>query len=151
MDRTQEYGYPSQAAREMGWRIVCFQSRHGDGTLAEGLPRKIINHAQGNFNQFKGGSVFLLRDPDDPRRRLLVKLLAAGAFSSLPMSRVLADVLGEKPSQLPPERSISRFSGQVSVNGWPATLKTRIGPNDTIETGKASEVIFVNGLSAYIL
>ena len=38
--------------------------------------------------------MYLLRDPDDPRRRLLVKLLAAGAFSSLPMGRVLADVLG---------------------------------------------------------
>lgn len=93
----------------------------------------------------------LLRDPDDPRRRLLVKLLAAGAFSSLPMGRLLADVFGEKPQKLPADRSIYRLSGQVSVNGTPATLKTRIGANDTIETGKRSEVVFVNGFSAFIL
>jgi len=82
---------------------------------------------------------------------VLVKLLAAGAFSSLPVGRVLADVLGEKPGKLSSDRSIYRLSGQVSVNGSPATLKTRIGPNDTIETGKRSEIIFVNGLSAFIL
>lgn len=95
--------------------------------------------------------MYLLRNLDDPRRRLLVKLLAAGAFSSLPMGRVLADVLGEKPEKLPPERSIFRLNGQVSVNGTPATLKTRIGSNDTIETGKGSEVVFVSGVSAFIL
>ena len=67
------------------------------------------------------------------------------------MGRVLADVLGEKPQKLPPDRSIYRLSGQVSVNGTPATLKTRIGPNDTIETGKNSELVFVNGLSAFML
>ena len=93
----------------------------------------------------------MLREPDDPRRRLLVKLLAAGAFSTLPMDRVLADIFGEKPQKLPSDRSIYRLSGQVSVNGTPATLKTRIGPNDTIETGRNSEVVFVSGVSAFIL
>ena len=67
------------------------------------------------------------------------------------MSRVLADVFGEKPQKLAPDRSIYRLSGRVSVNGTPATLKTRIGPNDTIETGKSSEVVFVNGVSAFVL
>ena len=90
------------------------------------------------------------RDLDDPRRRLLVRLLAAGAFST-PIGRALADVLGEKPGKLPPDRSIFRLEGQVSVNGTPATLKTRIGPNDSIETGKKSEVVFVSGVSAFIL
>jgi hypothetical protein len=89
--------------------------------------------------------VYLLRDLDDPRHRLLVKLLAAGAFSTMPRSRVLADVLGEKPGKLPPDRSIYRLNGQVSVNGTPATLKTRIGGNDTIETGKGSVPIIPSG------
>lgn len=93
----------------------------------------------------------MLREPDDPRRRLLVKLLASGAFSTLPMGRVLADVFGEKPQKLPSDRSIFRLSGQVNVNGTPTTLKTRIGPNDTIETGRGSEVVFVSGVSAFIL
>ena len=93
----------------------------------------------------------MLREPDDPRRRLLVKLLAAGAFFTPPMGRALADVFGEKPQKLPSDRSIYRLSSQVSVNGTPATLKTRIGPNDTIETGRNSEVVFVSGVSAFIL
>lgn len=67
------------------------------------------------------------------------------------MSRVLADVFGEKPQKLPPDRSIYRLSGEVSINGTPATLKTRIGSNDTIETGKESEVVFINGASAFVL
>ncbi|HVY04890.1 MAG TPA: FecR domain-containing protein [Burkholderiales bacterium] len=95
--------------------------------------------------------MYLLRDPDDPRRRLLVKLLAAGSLASLPIHRVLADVLGEKPEKLPPDRSIYRLSGTVSVNGSPANLKTRIGGNDTIETGRNSEVVFVSGSNAFIL
>jgi hypothetical protein len=95
--------------------------------------------------------VYLLRDLDDPRRRLLVKLLAAGAFTAAPMARALADVLGEKPGKLPPDRSIYRLSGQVSVNGTPATIKTKIGSTDTIETGKGAEIVFVNGASAFIL
>ncbi|MEO8165207.1 MAG: hypothetical protein ABI619_07400, partial [Betaproteobacteria bacterium] len=89
--------------------------------------------------------------PDDPRRRLLVKLLGAGALSYLPGSRVLADVLGEKPEKLPPDRSIYRLNGEVRVNGAPATLKTRVGGTDTVETGKGSEVVFVSGASAFIL
>jgi len=93
----------------------------------------------------------MLREPDDPRRRLLVKLLASGAFSTLPTGRALADVFGEKPQQLSSDRSIFRLSGQVNVNGTPTTLKTRIGPNDTIETGRSSEVVFVSGVSAFIL
>ncbi len=95
--------------------------------------------------------MYLLREPDDPRRRLLVKLLGAGVLSNLSVHRVLADVLGEKPAKLPPDRSIYRLSGDVKVNGAPATLKTRISGNDTVETGRGSEVVFVSGVSAFIL
>ena len=95
--------------------------------------------------------MYLLRDPEHPRRRLLVKLLAAGGLSSLAMCRALADVFGEKPQKLPPDRSIYRLYGQVIVNGKPATITTRINLNDTIETGKNSELVFVHGFSAFIL
>ena len=63
----------------------------------------------------------LLRNPDDPRRRLLVKLLAAGAFSA-PTLQALAQVLGGRPAKMPADRSIFRMSGQVSVNGTPASM-----------------------------
>jgi hypothetical protein len=95
--------------------------------------------------------VHLLHDLDDPRRRLLIRLLAAGTAVSLPIARALADVLGEAPGKLPADRSVYRLSGEVSVNGKPANLKTRIGNGDTIETGKASEIVFVNVDTAYIL
>jgi hypothetical protein len=95
--------------------------------------------------------VYLIRGLDDPRRRLLVKLLAAGAFSTLPAARALADVFGDKPQKLPPDRSIYRLSGKVTVNGVPADLKTRIGPNDTVETGKGAEAVFAVGANAYLL
>ena len=90
-------------------------------------------------------------DLDDPRRRLLIGLLAAGTAASLPLARALADILGEAPGKLPADRSIYRLNGEVSVNGKPADLKTRIGNGDTIETGKASEIVFVNVDTAYIL
>jgi hypothetical protein len=95
--------------------------------------------------------VYLQRNLDDPRRRLLVKLLAGGTLTSLPLARALADILGEVPGRLPPDRSIYRMTGQVLVNGEPATLKTRIRNGDTIETGKGSECVFVNVDTAYIL
>lgn len=95
--------------------------------------------------------MYLYRDLEDPRRRILVKLLTASTLSTLPMSRVLAQVLGETPAKLPPDRSIFRVSGQVSVNGAPANLKTKIAGTDTIETGRKSEIVFVNGSSAFIL
>lgn len=72
-------------------------------------------------------------------------------LSALPMAEALADVLGEKPGKLPPDRSIYRLSGRVTVNGEAATIKTRIKPTDTIETGKNSEIVFVNVDTAYIL
>jgi len=90
-------------------------------------------------------------DLDDPRRRLLIRLLAAGTAASLPIARAVADILGETPGKLPADRSIYRLNGEVSVNGKPADLKTRIGNGDTIETGKASEIVFVNVDTAYIL
>jgi len=95
--------------------------------------------------------VHLLSKPDDPRRRLLLRLLAIGMFANLPVARAIADVFGEKPSRLPADRSIFRITGQVSVNGTPATLKTGIGPSDTIQTGRKSEAIFVSGTSAFVL
>lgn len=94
--------------------------------------------------------MYLLRDVDDPRRRLLLKLLAAGAFSA-PTLDALAQVLGERPAKMPGDRSIYRMNGQVSVNGRPATATMRVGANDTIETGKGAEVVFVHNENAYIL
>jgi len=95
--------------------------------------------------------MYLSRDLDDPRRRLLVKLLSTGALATWMPARALADILGGRPEKLPPDRSIYRLSGPVTVNGVAATLSTRIGPTDTIETGKGAEIVFVVADNAYML
>ena len=92
-------------------------------------------------------------ETDDPRRRLLIKALAAGLFSGvLPGRSALADsIFGSVPGKLPASQSIYRLTGSATVNGKEATLATLIGPNDTIRTGKNSEIVFVVGGQAMIL
>jgi len=92
-----------------------------------------------------------IEEADDPRRRLLIRALAAGFFSgSLAGREALAQALGTTPAALPPGRSIYRIDGQVVVDGQPATLDTRIGGNSTVETLAASEVVYAVGESAFI-
>ncbi len=88
---------------------------------------------------------------EDPRRRLLIKALAAGLFSSAVWSREAStQVLGNRPAPLPPGKSIYRIEGEVLVNGAPATLDTQIAANATVQTGKNSEVVYVVGESAFL-
>lgn len=91
-------------------------------------------------------------EADDPRRRLLIQALAAGLFSgALPGKNALASIFGSVPGKLPAGQSIYRLTGSATVNGKVATLATHIGPNDTIQTGKDSEIVFVVGGNAMIL
>lgn len=92
-------------------------------------------------------------ETDDPRRRLLIEALALGLLSAgLPGSKLLAaDLLGNRPRTLPPGQSIYRLSGNCTVNGKEANKETRIGPSDTLHTGKDSEIIFVVGSSSMLL
>lgn len=88
---------------------------------------------------------------DDPRRRQLIQALATGVLSSALPGSALAGIFGSSPGKLPAGQSIYRLSGTVTVNGKEATLATHIGPNDTIQTGKNSEVVFVVGGNSIIL
>jgi len=92
-------------------------------------------------------------EADDPRRRLLIKALAAGAFAAaLPDKAALAaSIFGTPPSKLPPGQSIYRLNGAVTVNGKDANLSTVIKPNDTVETGPKSEIVFVVGGNSMIM
>ena len=92
-------------------------------------------------------------EADDPRRRLLIKALAAGLFSAgLPGSNALAaSLFGSRPAKLPEGKSIYRISGQATVNGKEATPETRINPGDTVQTAQDSELIFVVNSHAMIL
>src|SRR5450759_2313012 len=91
------------------------------------------------------------KNEEDPRRRLLIKALAAGLFSGALGSRYAsAQVLGARPAPLPPGKSIYRIEGEVLVNGQSATHDTQIAASATVETGKNSEVIYVVGESAFL-
>ncbi len=93
-------------------------------------------------------------DFDPARRELLVRALASGLFSAggaFGLRAAFAQPLGKIPKPLPAGRSFYEVSGQVMVNGKAATLATQVGVNDTIETGKAAQAVFVVGLDAYIL
>jgi hypothetical protein len=90
------------------------------------------------------------READDPRRRILVRALALGLLGAVPGAARAQPF--NPPGKLPPGQSIHRITGEVTVNGQPADLKTSIKPGDTVKTsGKASEVIFVVGSQAMIL
>ena len=91
------------------------------------------------------------KNNEDPRRRLLVKALAAGLFSSAFGSReVIAQALGRRPEPLPPGKSIYRIEGQVLVDGQPATLDTQIGASSTVQTGENGEVVYAVGETAHL-
>lgn len=90
---------------------------------------------------------------DDPRRRTLVMALAAGAFSAgMGSKQALAwGFFGSVPEKLPPTKSIYSLKGKVLVNGQAANMATIIHPNDTVETGPQSELIFVVGGHSMIM
>jgi hypothetical protein len=92
-------------------------------------------------------------DTEDPRRRSLIRALAAGLFSAglFPQRALAQDIFGGRPTKLPQGRSIYRLSGDVMVNDKPATLQTRIGPTDTIQTAKDAEIVYVVGENSFIL
>jgi len=96
--------------------------------------------------------MILLKDKDDPRRRLLLQALAAGVLGyALPARNAHAQIFGKVPQELPPGRSIYELQGDVRVNGVRATTETQIRPNDTIETGSDGRVVFVVGKDSFLM
>lgn len=90
---------------------------------------------------------------DDPRRDFLIRSLSLGLFAGLNLASLFqsSHALGEVPKKLPDGRSIYKLQGQVTVDGQPADINTRIGPNARISTGSNSSVIFVVASDAFIL
>ena len=96
------------------------------------------------------------QEPFDPRRRsLLIAALEAGVFgaATLPLAARpgAAAVLGSNPGRLPAGRSIYTLEGSATINGAAASLDSGIKPGDTVETGRASRLIFVDRGNAHIL
>ena len=96
--------------------------------------------------------MILLKDKDDPRRRMLLQALAAGVLGfGLPSRRGEAQIFGKVPKELAPGRSIYELQGDVRVNGTRATEATVIGPNDTVETGAGGRIVFVVGKDSFLM
>ena len=91
---------------------------------------------------------------DDPRRSLLLGMLASGLYvvgnPMNPFSELRAERLGSAP-RLAPGKSIFAMSGKVTINGRRATMDTFIKASDKVETGDKSHIIFVVGKDAFIL
>ncbi len=89
------------------------------------------------------------------RRAFLVRALAGGLFAGGGLwsgNRIAgAQVLGRVPKPLANGQSIYDVTGPVMVNGKLITRDARIGPNDTVETGKGARAIFVVGSDAFLL
>jgi hypothetical protein len=89
------------------------------------------------------------------RRAFLVRALAAGLFAAGGLWSgnrfASAQVLGRVPRPLAKGQSIYDVTGPVMINGKLITRDARIGPNDTVETGKGARAIFVVGSDAFLL
>jgi hypothetical protein len=90
---------------------------------------------------------------DDPRRTFLLRALTLGWLvgGSGWQFDALAGVFGELPSRLPAGRSIFSLSGEVLIDGQPATRDSVIGEDAHIRTGAGAALVGVVGRDALIL
>jgi hypothetical protein len=96
-----------------------------------------------------------IQELEAKRRAFLVRALAGGLFAAGGLSSgnrfASAQVLGRVPRPLAKGQSIYDVTGPVMINGKLITRDARIGPNDTVETGKGARAIFVVGSDAFLL
>jgi hypothetical protein len=90
------------------------------------------------------------RELDDSCRRVLIRALVAGIFSSSG-GAAAQNVLDPTLQELPAGQSFYRVSGRVLVNDRLATLQTPIRNGDIVETGSNGEAVFFIGNQAFIL
>jgi hypothetical protein len=91
------------------------------------------------------------REPEDPRRRLLLAALSAGLFTAGP-GAVLAFFHKRKtPNKLPEGQSIHQLKGNVLINGAPASMETVVRAGDSVATGADGQAIFAVGQDAFLL
>ena len=90
---------------------------------------------------------------DDPRRAFLLRPLTLGWLAGGIgwRTEALAGVFGELPAHLPEGRSIFSLSGEVWIDGQPATRDTHIGADAQIRTGRGATLVGVVGQDALIL
>lgn len=90
---------------------------------------------------------------NDPRRRLLLRALAAGWLvgGSGWQRDVPADTFGARPHKLPAGQSIFELDGRVRINGVKARRDMVLKPGDVIETDSDGRLVGVIGSDALII
>lgn len=93
-----------------------------------------------------------MKNTEESRREFLISALSSGLYAVGSMG-ILQPVwaMGKIPKELVPGKSIYDLSGEVSVDGKPATENTVISVNSTVKTGDSSHVIFAVGKDAFVL
>ena len=114
----------------------------GEGQISVGCEEMTVNEQE---NGFIGGDF-----DSDPRRRLLLRALAAGALVG-GSGWAQADTFGAVPHRLPAGKSIFEIDGRVRVNGQRANRDTLIKPGDVIETDSDGKLVGVIGADALII
>ncbi len=82
------------------------------------------------------------------RRETIKRLAAAGLFGSTGISGLIREALANGTRPILP--GMHKITGNVSVNGKPASTGMAVGAGDTIVTAAASEAIYVIGQDAYL-
>lgn len=80
------------------------------------------------------------------RRRFLQQTTALLPVAGL--SGLIAEVLAQ--SKDAPAQGMRKLSGDVRINGQPASLGTQVNAGDTVTTAKGAEAIYVVGQDAYL-
>ena len=82
------------------------------------------------------------------RRQWLKQVGAAGLLGSVGLSSLIREALasGSKPIL----SGVHKLTGNVSINGKPASVGMVVGSGDTIVTGPGSEAIYVINQDAFL-
>jgi hypothetical protein len=105
--------------------------------------RPACSNAAVRLAQPIGAFVKRAAEADDPRRRLLIKALAAGVFSGGLADRARSPRKLAAADQASGRQVGVQELGTATVNDKPVVADTRIRPGDTLRTAKDSEIIFV--------
>jgi len=82
--------------------------------------------------------------PTDRRRRMVLRLLAAGLIGAETLARALRSWAQQATD------GVNRLIGTVSVNGQAADVGTPVGPGDSVTTGPDGHAVIIIGDNAFL-
>jgi hypothetical protein len=85
---------------------------------------------------------------NQPRRRLLRALAAAGLLTSAETLGFIRAALAAGANPVPP--GLHKLKGTVTLNGQPAREGQLVRPGDTVVTGPGAEALYVIGQDAFL-